>query len=149
MNISFLVDCPEHTKSIAHWYFDEWAKSYGVPLSAVINDVQRKSASKTAIPLIIVAEVSNQPVGVIELKFHENKEFNYEHWLGGLFVEAVHRRNGVAKALLTFAINHAAQLGVTKLYLQCKNAHQKVYILFGFTLLHSIENDTCVMVKFL
>ena len=92
-----------------------------------------------------MATIDGEAVGVVELKLFENKEFDYEYWLGGLFVVPSQRRAGVAKNLISFAMSYAAQMGIQQLYLQCKNVHQALYASFGFKPVHIITDSACIM----
>ena len=147
MEISFLADQNYFCKTIAEWYYNEWAKHYNVPFNVVFEDVKIKSKSKTKFPLCFVAMDQNNAIGAVELKLYENKGYNYKHWLGGLFVLPDHRRSGIAKKLIQAALDHSQKLGVEALYLQCKTEHSSLYSLFGFTSIHLLSDHTCVMVK--
>jgi len=46
VEVSFLAEQSHHSKSIAQWYYDEWAKNYNVPFNTVFEDVKSKSNSK-------------------------------------------------------------------------------------------------------
>ncbi|MBD3584522.1 GNAT family N-acetyltransferase [Salinimonas sp. HHU 13199] len=147
MNVSFLAEQSHHSKTIAQWYYDEWAKNYNVPFNAVFEDVKSKSKSKNDVPLCFVATENNEAVGAVELKLYENKQYDYKHWLGGLFVIPGYRRLGIGKKLIQLALDHSQKLGIEDLYLQCKNEHSYLYSSFGFTGIHLLSDSTCVMVR--
>ena len=73
MEISFLADQNYFCKTIAEWYYNEWAKHYNVPFNVVFEDVKIKSKSKTKFPLCFVAMDQNNAIGAVELKLYENK----------------------------------------------------------------------------
>ncbi len=147
MEVSFLAEQSHHCKSIAQWYYDEWAKNYDVPFNAVLDDVKSKSKSKKDFPLCFVATENNEAIGAVELKLYENKQYDYKHWLGGLFVLPSYRRLAIGKELIQLALNHSQKLGIEVLYLQCKNDHSSLYSSFGFTCIHLLSDNTCVMVR--
>ncbi len=147
MEISFLAEQRHHCKAIAQWYYDEWAKNYNVPFNAVFEDVKSKSLSRNDVPLCFVATENNEAIGAVELKLYENKQYDYKHWLGGLFVHPSYRRLGIGKELIRIALDHSQKLGTEVLYLQCKSGHSSLYSLFGFTCIHLLSDNTCVMVR--
>ncbi|GLR04065.1 GNAT family N-acetyltransferase [Vibrio hyugaensis] len=150
--IHFLADFPHASSLIAQWYFDEWAYTVpGVTLSQVQEKVLLKANSRHGFPLAFVLhDDCNQLAAVAELKIRENIHFpEYEHWLGGVYVDSSSRGKGYAAALVARAQNHVFQLGIEKLFLQCEAHNQALYVKYGFRPLHiAIHNevDTTIMV---
>jgi putative hydrolase of the HAD superfamily len=150
MEISLLADHPHEVSKIARWYFEEWAsKVPNVTEEMVREDIALKASNKE-IPFSIVAHKNGNLLGTLELKFRENKNYpEYEHWLGGVYVPAECRGNGIAKVLLNEAKEIAANHGVKKLYLQCESHNVGLYSGQGFKALHqSTSNhlETTIMV---
>ncbi|CAI2390266.1 GNAT family N-acetyltransferase [Alteromonas macleodii] len=94
-----------------------------------------------------MATENNEAIGAVELKLYENKQYDYKHWLGGLFVIPSYRRLGIGRKLIQLALDHSQKLGIGVLYLQCKNEHSSLYRSFGFTRIHLLSDSTCVMVR--
>jgi RimJ/RimL family protein N-acetyltransferase len=138
MKISSLADHPHEVKKIAMWYYNEWVHSMPNVTEAMVSEnVAEKSINRYKIPLAIVIHDSSELVGVAELKFHENKNYpEYEHWLGGVFVEPSKRGNGVSSLLISEAIKRIAKLGISKLYLQCESHNLSLYKKHNFKELH-------------
>ncbi|SHO54356.1 GNAT family N-acetyltransferase [Vibrio quintilis] len=141
MEVSFLADYPQYIDQIAHWYFDEWG--YLVPeitVDEVKENVSGKAQSRHDIPLIFVIHQHGKPAGVVELKYRENANHpDYEHWIGGVYVSPAFRGTGVARILVETAKKHAVTLGLTKLYLQCKDDYIGLYSKYGFQALHKTK----------
>ncbi|PQJ49169.1 GNAT family N-acetyltransferase [Vibrio jasicida] len=151
-NIHFLADFPDETSIIAQWYFDEWAYTVpGVTPSQVQEKVLLKANSRREFPLAFVLhDEYNKLAAVAELKIRENVHFpEYEHWLGGVYVEFSSRGKGYAAALVTHAQNHVLQLCIAKLFLQCEAHNQALYVRHGFRPLHKANHngvETTIMV---
>ena len=101
--IHFLADFPDESYIIARWYFDEWAYTVsGVTPAQVHEKVLLKANSRHEFPLaFVVHDENNKLVATAELKIRENIDFpEYEHWLGGVYVEDSARGKGYAAALV-------------------------------------------------
>lgn len=150
MQVSLLADFPESYKQIAKWYFDEWASL--VP-NATLEDVEKKvlarSANRADIPLAFVVHSKGQLVAAADLKFRENANYpEYEHWLGGVYVDSAHRGQGIAYVLIEYAKRHARKLAIPTLYLQCESHNIALYQKAGFVCLHQAKHhnmDTTIM----
>lgn len=138
MKISSLADHPHEVNKIAMWYYNEWVHSIASVTEAMVyKNVAEKSINRYKIPLAIVIHDSSELVGVAELKYHENKNYpEYEHWLGGVFVEPSKRGNGVSSLLISEAIKRIVKLGISKLYLQCESHNLSLYKKHNFKELH-------------
>ena len=151
MEISLLADYPHEAPKIAKWYYDEWARTApSVTEEMVLESIIKKSRNRNEIPLSLVAHIHDELVGVLELKFRENKHHpEYEHWVGGVFTHQSHRCKGIAHKLLDSAKKKAVELGVKKLYLQCESFNVNFYLNHGFKALHQAphhEIETTIMV---
>ncbi|GLR04386.1 N-acetyltransferase [Vibrio hyugaensis] len=151
MKISLLADFPHEAPNIAKWYYDEWASmAPDFTEAMVLEKVIEKSVNRNEIPLSLVAHIDKELVGVIELKFRENKHYpEYEHWVGGVYTHPGHRGKGVAHSLLNSAKEKAISLGVKQLYLQCESFNVELYLHHGFKVLHEAKHheiETTIMV---
>lgn len=143
MKISFLADCPHEAEKIAQWYFDEWGYTVpGVTVEDVYAKVLLKSHSRYDFPLILVLHSGDELVAVAELKFRESKQYpEYEHWLGGVFVAGRARGRGCAAVLIDAAKNHVQRMNIQTLYLQCEQKNIKLYLKYGFQVLHDATHN--------
>lgn len=150
MEISILADHPQDISKIASWYYDEWASNVPNVTEEMVREDIALKASNEELPLSIVAHKNGNLVGTLEVKFRENKNFpEYEHWIGGVYVPAEHRGNGIAKALLDKAKQIGVSKGIQRLYLQCESSNIGLYIGQGFEALHqstSNQRETTIMV---
>ncbi|MGR5268306.1 GNAT family N-acetyltransferase [Vibrio astriarenae] len=152
MEISLLADHPFDAPKIAKWYFDEWARiAPNMTEQMVLEKVMEKAVNRNKVPLSLVAHRGEELVGVLELKFRENKHYpEYEHWIGGVFTNAEYRGEGIASRLLNRAKVIAAEFNIEKLYLQCESFNVGLYEKHGFTVLHKVKHhniETTIMVS--
>ncbi len=148
MELTLLADNPQDCETIAMWFFSEWGHlNKDTTEKQIFEKVREKSLSRNEIPLAITARTEGQIVGVVELKYHENKAYlDYEHWLGSLFVTPNHRNEGIAGKLILAAKNKAKELGISLLYLQCKKSMIPLYERYGFkVILREKGDDTNIM----
>jgi len=150
MEVSLLADCPDCYKQIAKWYFDEWASLVpNAKLGEVEEKVLARAANRTDIPLAFVVHNKGALVGAADLKFRENADYpEYEHWLGGVYVDRQHRGQGVASVLIEYAKRHALKLAIPRLYLQCESHNIALYQKAGFVCLHQAKHhkmETTIM----
>ncbi len=149
METYLLAEHPHCVPEIAQWYFDEWESlSPNGCFDRVLQSVTGESKNSEHFPLAFVAFKNGVLAGVVELKLREQKKHpEYEHWLGGMYVKADFRGQGVARALITRAITHAQHLKITELYLNSEDKNIPLYNLFGFHSLHKTEKGTTIMVR--
>ncbi len=138
MEISLLAENPQASKVIAQWYYDEWLSEVdGVSIENISDNVL-KSATLDRLPATLLGYKADDLVGVVEVKYRENKNYpEYEHWLGGLFVKMACRGQGISSILISKAINYARNSEIQELYLQCESHNIDLYKKHGFKLLHS------------
>ena len=141
MKLSLLADNPQEKINIAQWYFDEWLHIIPGMTVERISQKLSQSDNRSKAPLMILAHKNGQLAGVVELKFRENAHYpEYEHWLGGLFVNPLNRGQGISRSLIDEVKKHAAQFGVTKLYLQCETKNIDLYLQNNFSFLHTAKH---------
>ncbi|OLQ85488.1 GNAT family N-acetyltransferase [Vibrio ponticus] len=151
METTLLTDHQADINKIARWYYKEWSHiAPNITEEMVRDSVASKANKLNGMPLALVVRCDNQLVGVAELKFHENKNYpQYEHWLGGVYVDQAYRGRGIATQLVTAAKEKAVSLGVEELYLQCESHNIGLYKNQGFVELHAAEHHlvtTTIMV---
>ena len=82
---------------------------------------------------VVIAQEENKLIGAAQLRFHEMDIYpDREHWLGGVYVEASSRGQGVAERLIGAIINKAKALGVTSLNLQTEDKSGGLYTKLGW-----------------
>ncbi len=119
MKIDYLKNRPDAIPLIAKWYFDEW--SYLSP-NKTIDDMQQELnmyLNTDKVPLMLVAIIDDEVVGVTQLKFREMSIYpDKEHWLGGVYVAEKARGKGVGAQLLNRTLEIAKSIGIELLHLQ-------------------------------
>lgn len=140
MVIELLVDNFYTHKIVAKWYFDEWLSSVpNVTIDRVENKLAKAINRETA-PLMVLAKDDDHLLGAAELKIREMDIYpQYEHWLGGVYVEESARGQGVGKALTLDVINRARKAGIGKLYLQTESLSGGLYADCGFKPIEEVE----------
>lgn len=151
MELDLLYNNKEAIPEIASWYHAEWG--YLTPGSS-LSDVERslqKYTNPDKVPLIVVAKNGDDICGAVQLKFHEMDIYpEKEHWLGGVFVKHSYRDNGLAKIIITKALEHASQLGIENLHLQTLRQDGGLYAELGWQPIETVNykgEEVLVMVK--
>lgn len=138
MKINYLADCPEEAKTIAHWYFSEWG--YTVPTRTadkVLDKLKTSGMGRDGFPAVLTLHAKEALCACAELEFKENKHHpEYEHWIGGVYVQENSRGNGYSAALVEIANAISTQKNIDLLYLQCEDKIIALYLKCGFKILH-------------
>jgi RimJ/RimL family protein N-acetyltransferase len=142
MKVSLLADQKHFIPIIAQWYFNEWGR---LTPSRSLEDIAIKvtvmAESRAAPPISFVLHDHDELLAVAELKFHEHPDFpNYKHWLGGVFVPADKRGQGYSCLILQHTLNHAKNLGIPDLYLQCEQHNIDLYLKHDFEVIHRMND---------
>lgn len=140
MNISYLSYNIKDLSLISRWYFEEWGHlDSSFTMQKIYDGLSEKLKKDDDFLSLIVVYETQSLVAVADLKYREHKEYpEYEHWIGGVFVNPDHRGKGYASALINRAKEHAAELGINELYLQCEEHNEGLYIKHGFRPIHSV-----------
>ena len=128
----------EHHRSaielVARWYFDEWGVADPDATIERIADELLDGLGVDALPSCWVAVTEGRVVGTAMLKHREVPAFHdFEHWLGGVYVDPECRGRGVARQLIQRCIDEAAALGLNRLYLQTEEHNVGLYTRFGWS----------------
>lgn len=150
MKIHSLSNYIEHSAEIARWYHDEWVDdSSAVTVVDVENEIREKANLSDEIPHYYIALENERLLGVVELKYRENRNhLEYVHWLGGLYVSPKMRSKNIGSNLIRFAKSKASEIGVVEFYLQCEKALIPMYEKHAFKQLHKAKHgnwETMIM----
>ena len=148
-----LADQPESIALVAKWYYDEWGRlSTSSSFESTLEKVSTQS-NKDRIPLHVLGLAGSKVVGVIQLKFQENKTYpKGSHWIGGVYVASEARGKGVGEALVSKISEVAKSFEVRELYLQTERQDGGVYSKCGFQPIETVMYngmDVLVMRKIL
>lgn len=152
MKMSFLADEKQFIPVITQWYFNEWDHlTTDYSIEDIAKKVTAMTESRASLPLSFVLHDDNELLAVAELKFHEHPNFpDYKHWLGGVFVPADKRGQGYSNVIISHTLNHASNLGITDLYLQCEQHNIDLYLKHDFEVINRINDkavEKAVMVR--
>lgn len=135
VNIVPLCNHPSVAIEVATWYHAEWGYMHPGSTPTSIEGELMHDVNSAALPLCFVALNSHDTVvGAAELKLREvAKLTEFEHWLGGVYVAAESRGQGIASllALHVAAIAHS-QYSVSHLYLQTEQPDGGLYARLGW-----------------
>jgi len=137
-----LADDPESASTVAQWYFDHWiSQRSDTPFEKVLENV-RASSSRLGTPMIVLIKQHQQLLGAAQLKIREMDIYpQYEHWLGGVYVQAQNRGLGIAAQLVKEVIRQARLAQINTLYLQTEDLSGGIYALLGFSPIEQVHYD--------
>ncbi len=151
MELDFLANNKSAISIIAKWYFEEWGYIPEVNSIDKVKQNLQVYLNTDKIPLMIIAKIGEEVMGVAQLKFREMNIYpNKEHWLGGVYVSKTHRGKRVAEKIILEVISVAKKLDVFKLYLQTENLSGGLYRRLGWLPLEQVNYrglDVLVMEK--
>lgn len=128
INIQPLANRPEAIPTIAHWYHCEWGHLKDTSSPDKLNKTLSEYLNRDKLPTIWVAIDKENLIGAIQLRHQENRDYPQDsHWLGGVFVDPLYRKQGVATQLIQHAIEQAKRLEINELYLQTESKNVGLY----------------------
>lgn len=135
VQISLLIDHPDYIPQLARWLFDEWGSVLGEENLDIRLKKLERHLNRDQLPIAWVAHAKGQLVGTASLRVHdlEGRE-DLTPWLGGVFVGAEFRRQGVGKALCATVEAAARSRGTATLYLFTLGGKQAWYARMGWKL---------------
>jgi len=133
LQTSLLADDLHCVDSIAQWYYDQWLKHRSNFTLSKVKASVALSTSRLGPPLIVLAKVDDELAGAAQLKIREMSIYpQFEHWVGGVYVDSRFRDFGIAAKLVQEVIVQAKRAGITTLYLQTENHSGGLYKKLGF-----------------
>ena len=138
MKIENLADHLGLIDTIARWHFQEWG--HADPTGSVQSWAEglRKRTNRDRIPATFVALQDKDLLGSVTLTDHDmSSRMDLSPWLAGLYVKPEERGHGLGSALTNHAVEAAAQMGVSRLYLYTESARD-LYLKLGW---RSIAED--------
>ena len=142
--VSDLVEYSHHIPLVAGWIHSEFWAEKDVFTPADLAELLRMATRPDEIPLSLVALVSGQPVGTVNLI--ENDDEARPHlrpWLAALFVIPEHRSCGIGSALVRALQQQAKDMGIDVMYLGTDNPG--FYERFGASVHEQLSDNFCIM----
>lgn len=148
LQFEYLSDRPEAAPLVAGWYFAEWGDLKPDTTAERIRETLVASASSHEIPITVLAVLDGTVIGSAQLKHREMRIYpEKEHWLGGVFVVAKHRRKEIATRLIETVVETARTLGVKVLHIQTQRLDGGLYRRLGWRPVEKVHyNDLDVLV---
>jgi N-acetylglutamate synthase-like GNAT family acetyltransferase len=117
-HISYLIDHPEHIPQLSQWMFEEWKSILVDETLETRTEKFKTHMNRDKLPIAWIAHANGQVLGTAALRAHDlpGRE-DLTPWLGGVFVGADFRRQGVGTALCAAVEDAARSLGTQTLYL--------------------------------
>lgn len=132
MHIVYLADYPQYIPTVAHWQYEAWGHSN--PGDSVERRIERLSqhTGRPGIPTTLIAIENDAVLGSAGLVVNDLRTHpDLTPFLAGVYVAPMHRRRGVATALVTQAKAVIQQLGLSALYLITPD-QQNLYARLGW-----------------
>lgn len=123
MHIDSIADHLDLVPLIAQWHFAEWGH---LDLTGTLEgwtEEMRQRTRRDQIPTTYVALEHDELLGSVTLVEHDmNTHQDLSPWVAGVYVSPPNRHKGVASALVRYAVQQAARMGVKRLYLYTQSA---------------------------
>lgn len=134
VQFEFLADRSDGIAIVSKWYYDEWGYLVQGESIEQMRDRIEKYMNRDEIPFILLATIADQIIGAAQLKYREMAEMfpDREHWLGGLYVAANHRRLGYGSLIVEQVAKIAPTYGVQTLHLQTEALDGGLYAALGW-----------------
>lgn len=117
ITIAFLADYPDTIPTLAKWFRDQWPDYFADWSQAEMEADFLEDASYDRIPIRLVAFESAELVGTIILRENGNETLaEFQPELGGLYVVASHRGQGIGSELVRSGMRVAGELGYERVY---------------------------------
>jgi GNAT superfamily N-acetyltransferase len=132
MKIDYLAEHRDFIPTLSKWFLREWQDFYGDKTWEVVAETFYQRLNRSAIPLALIAFEDGYPLGTISLL--EESISTYKHlspWLGGLYVCAERRNQGIGRHLIEAGVAEAGKLGTEQLYIGIRRA-EDYYIKLGW-----------------
>jgi GNAT superfamily N-acetyltransferase len=135
--IELLADHPSLVDTIARWHWEEWGHADpGGSLEGWTSSLRRE-AGRDSIPMAFAAlDDDGSPVGSVSLVEHDMPDradlAHLRPWVGGTFVVAHRRGEGLGRMLMLHVQAAAAEIGVSRLSLHTSTA-RSFYERLGWT----------------
>jgi N-acetylglutamate synthase-like GNAT family acetyltransferase len=135
VQISYLIEHPEHVSQLAQWLFEEWDSILGERTPETRIKKLKAHMNRDKLPIAWVAHENGQLLGTAALRVHDLEEReDLTPWLGGVFVAPQFRRRGIGAALCATVEEAARSRGTKTIYLFTLDK-QAWYSQLGWTLL--------------
>ena len=117
ITIGFLADYPDTIPTLAKWFRDQWPDYHADMSQEEMEQDFLEDASRDRLPIRLVAFESNELAGTIILRKNGTETLpEFQPELGGLYVVASHRGNGIATELVRAGMQLARNQGYESVF---------------------------------
>jgi RimJ/RimL family protein N-acetyltransferase len=117
ITIGFLADYPDTIPTLAKWFRDQWPDYYADMSQAELERDFLEDASRSRLPIRLVAFESNELAGTIILRERGSETLpDLQPELGGLYVVESHRGHGIGTELVRAGMQLARDQGYGAVY---------------------------------
>ncbi|WP_246569462.1 MULTISPECIES: GNAT family N-acetyltransferase [Rhizobium] len=121
LTIEYLEKYPNFISICASWTFGQWGCQSNGSYERTRGEFE--AATKSSMPLTLVAIENALPVGMVTLAARDfDGKPHLSPWLKSLFVHPFHRKKGIATLLIERLEHEALRLGFKSLYLITEDA---------------------------
>lgn len=139
-----LSTCPQHIPLVAQWIYNEFWADKQEHTTASLEERLQCAARCEGIPVSLLALVSGQPVGTVNLiECDDDRRTHLRPWLAALYVAPAYRYRGVGSSLVRAIQQKALSLGEAELYLGTDQP--SFYEGLGATLHQQVTPQFCIM----
>jgi RimJ/RimL family protein N-acetyltransferase len=141
IKIAFLADYPETIPKLTQWFQTQWPAYYANRTLTNIAEDFYAEASRTKIPIRLVACVDGKLAGTISLREQALQTLpEYQPGLGGLWVAEGYRGRGIGTELVRAGMNAAWELGFDRVYTATTTA-SGILTRLGWKLIQTVFHD--------
>lgn len=117
ITIGFLADYPDTVSTLAKWFRAQWPDYFADMTLAEMEQDFLEDASYDRLPLRLVAFAAGELAGTVVLREPGNEAIaEFQPELGGLFVVATCRGQGIGTELVRAGMNLARDLGYARVF---------------------------------
>lgn len=123
--IANLADHLDSVETIGGWHWDEWGyrDASGSRESWITGMRERTNRDRIPMTVVALAIDSDELLGSVTLVDNDMITHpEWAPWIAGVYVRPDQRGQGIASALMRHAVEAAAAMGVTRLYLHTETA---------------------------
>ena len=139
MQIEYLADHPEFTRTLAAWFHAQWGHLSPGRTAEMLAEELKSHLHHDELPLALIALSGAEVVGSASLRVHDmHTRRDLSPWLASVYVPAEHRRQGIGARLVTAIEEKAKAMGFAVLYLWTEEK-EHFYAQLGWAVVDRVE----------
>ncbi|WP_162200103.1 GNAT family N-acetyltransferase [Kiloniella spongiae] len=143
ISVDFLRNHRDCLEICADWEYVTWGKSYGWTRENVLKSYHDMTEDDN-VEQAFIALSEGKPVGTALLIENDHKDYkHFRPWLAALYVDAPHRRKGVARKLVKLVEKTAHERGEKQLFLYTLTP--EIYRAMGWKIVEQFGDNKFLM----